>query len=53
MVSKSGHLSLGETTYSALISIVKKKKCKNHDSNFDSKRKIAEIKISRKKENSV
>lgn len=23
MVSKSGHLSLGETTYSALISIVK------------------------------
>lgn len=26
MVSKSGHLSLGETTYSALISIVKKKK---------------------------
>lgn len=26
MVSKSGHLSLGETTYSALISIAEKKK---------------------------
>lgn len=49
MVSKSGHLSLGETTYSALISIAKKKSVKIMTQILTPKGKLQKLKYQEKK----
>lgn len=49
MVSKSGHLSLGETTYSALISIAKKKSVKIMTQILTPKGKLQKFKYQEKK----
>lgn len=49
MVSKSGHLRLGETTYSALISIAKKKSVKIMTQILTPKGKLQKLKYQEKK----